>query len=366
MEMNTRLQVEHPVTEEITGVDLVEWQLRVASGEPLPLRQEELKIDGWAMEARLYAEDPATGFLPSIGRLDVLSLPDHVRVETGVEEGDEISPFYDPMIAKLVVAAPDREGTRRALADACGETQVAPVKTNAWFLKRLLDQESFAVGRVTTGFIAEHEEELTRPNISDAAKLAAVSWRLEEFMGAEAKGDHAIAPQGLFGFRLNAAPAPAKLSLRMDGETHTVVARPDGRGEDWQWNISIDDRSDFEVSGPLPTTFGPNAEDEPDGNILLFEAGFAHKASFGPERAKGGASAADGAILAPMPGKVIAVDVAAGEAVTKGQRLLVLEAMKMEHALTAPFDGTVAELAVAEGQQVQVEALLARVENVEG
>jgi len=362
MEMNTRLQVEHPVTEEITGVDLVEWQLRVATGEELPKKQEELRIDGWAMEARLYAEDPATGFLPSTGRLEHLHFPDDVRIETGVEQGDAISPYYDPMIAKLVATGADREEARRALADACGDTQVAMVKTNACFLKRLLDHQSFAVGKVTTGFIAEHEEQLTQAFISDAVRLAAVNWRLEEFMAAEAEGNHAIAPQGLFGFRLNAELAPARLTLTVDGEAQIVAARPNGTGGDWQWDIAIDERTEFDMSGSLPTTFGPTAEDEPDGDILVFDAGLAHRASFGARRASRGASAADGAILAPMPGKVIAVDVAEGEAVAKGQRLLVLEAMKMEHALTAPFDGTVAELTASEGQQVQVEALLARVE----
>jgi 3-methylcrotonyl-CoA carboxylase alpha subunit len=362
MEMNTRLQVEHPVTEEITGVDLVEWQLRVASGEPLPKTQDELKIDGWAMEARLYAEDPATGFLPSTGRLDHLIFPGCVRIETGVEQGDAISPYYDPMIAKLVCTAADREGARRALAEACEATEVASVRTNAWFLKRLLDHQSFAIGQVTTGFIAQHEDVLTEGLVSDAVKLAAVSWRLEEFSAAAAQGDSAIAPQGLFGFRLNAERSPARLVLRLGNEAHTVLAGPHKSRNDWRWHISIDGRTEFEAADPLPATHGPWAENEPDSRILIFEAGFAHQATFGPEREREGASASDGAILAPMPGKVIAVDVAPGEAVTKGQRLLVLEAMKMEHALTAPFDGTVAELAVAEGQQVQVEALLARVE----
>jgi len=259
----------------------------------------------------------------------------------------------------------DREGARRALADACGGTQVTSIKTNAWFLKRLLDHQAFAVGKVTTGFIAEHEDELTQASVSDAVRLAAVSWRLEEFMAAEAEGDHAIAPQGLFGFRLNAERAPARLALDVDGETQAIVARPSGAGNDWRWDVAIDGRADFDVSGSLPTTFGPCAENEPDGDILLFEEGFAHTATFGPQRGLSGASAADGAILAPMPGKVIAVDVAEGEAVAKGQRLMVLEAMKMEHALTAPFDGTVAKLTASEGQQVQVEALLARVEKAD-
>src|SRR5687768_10142725 len=156
MEMNTRLQVEHPVTEEITGQDLVEWQLRVASGEPLPVAQDELKIQGHALEARLYAEDPAHDFLPSTGRLDHFQLPSTVRIESGVEEGDRISPFYDPMIAKLVVRGKDRESARRSLLHACRSTQCAPVKTNAGFLARLVGHEQFAVGKVTTGFIEQH------------------------------------------------------------------------------------------------------------------------------------------------------------------------------------------------------------------
>jgi 3-methylcrotonyl-CoA carboxylase alpha subunit len=362
MEMNTRLQVEHPVTEEITGVDLVEWQLRVASGEKLPKTQNELRIDGWAMEARLYAEDPARGFLPSTGKLEVLRFPRGVRVESGVEQGDPISPYYDPMIAKLVATAPDREGARRALAQACGETACAPVKTNAWFLKRLVEHEAFAVGRVTTGFIGEYERELTEASASDAVKLAAVSWRLEEFMRAQWDNDIAISPTRLFGVRLNAEKRAAHFTLSLDGDEHEVTAIPTSADDDWTWDVRIDGRSDFASVETLPATNGPDAEENPDGTILIFDEGFAHSASFAPKRADAGASAADGAILAPMPGKVIAVDVKQGAKVEEGQRLVVLEAMKMEHALTAPFAGTVAELTVKQGDQVEVEALLAKVE----
>ena len=159
MEMNTRLQVEHPVTEEITGVDLVEWQLRVASGEALPKRQDELSINGWAMEARLYAEDPAKGFLPSVGRLDYLSFPDD-RIETGVQERDEVSPFYDPMIAKIVSWGATRAEANRDLSHSCKAFQCEPVKTNAWFLARLLDEPAFRDGQLSTGFIAENQERL--------------------------------------------------------------------------------------------------------------------------------------------------------------------------------------------------------------
>jgi 3-methylcrotonyl-CoA carboxylase alpha subunit len=337
MEMNTRLQVEHPVTEEITGVDLVEWQLRVASGEPLPKRQEDLQIDGWAMEARLYAEDPATGFLPSTGKLEVLSFPEGVRIETGVEVGDTISPYYDPMIAKLVVSAPDRESARRTLAQACGETRCAPVRNNAWFLKRLADREEFAVGKITTSFIGEHLEALaTRTTPSTRSLSDALDWLVRESTAFDRRA------AGLIGLRLNRAPQAIQ-RLDVDGET-----------------------VEFEY-GPTPSGQGFEhpflGADEPGVQTALVE-GDIFRITWPRAHGVGGTGASDGAILAPMPGKVIAVDVAAGDAVTKGQRLLVLEAMKMEHALTAPFDGTVAELAVSEGSQVQVEALLARVEMV--
>ena len=160
MEMNTRLQVEHPVTEAITGQDLVEWQLRVAAGEPLPLRQDELAIDGWAMEARLYAEDPAKGFLPSIGRLDRFDLGDSVRVDTGVEQGADISPWYDPMIAKLIAWGEDREEARAALAGALDQAVIWPVRTNAGFLVQALDHPAFVAGEADTGLIAREGEAL--------------------------------------------------------------------------------------------------------------------------------------------------------------------------------------------------------------
>jgi len=338
MEMNTRLQVEHPVTEEITGVDLVEWQLRVASGEELPLRQDELKIDGWAMEARLYAEDPATGFLPSTGRLEQLRFPDGARLEMGVEQGDAISPYYDPMIAKVVTAAEDRESARRALVAACGKVNCAPVKTNAWFLKRLADHPQFAVGKVTTSFIAEHLDELSaEPRPSEGMLAVAAS----NAFFAQVPWDSTVQAKGLAGLRLN-APKRAEVALLVAGKRVVVpldLAAADAYLDAAAWWSNEDN--------------------------AYFEGGAAFVLASYRADPESSASASSGAILSPMPGKVIAVDVAVGEAVVKGQRLLVLEAMKMEHALTAPFDGTVAELTVHEGQQVQVEALLARVEKAD-
>jgi 3-methylcrotonyl-CoA carboxylase alpha subunit len=347
MEMNTRLQVEHPVTEMITGVDLVEWQLRVASGEVLPKRQDELSINGWAMEARLYAEDPAKGFLPSVGGVYNLIFPGEVRVETGIEEDDEISPFYDPMIAKLVVHGEDRLSTIARLSRACGDVEMQPVRTNAWFLKRLLDEPTIRQGEVHTGFIADHTDVLTdEPQPSNLVlQIAATSLADGKHVGRRHDTPSAEVVRELRGFRLNREPE-CRYRLIVDGEPVTVEVTEDNYtlvSESW--------RRKHQLYG--------------DDGIIAFEDGAMFKIALAEPRGGRDGPASDGAILAPMPGKVIAVEVAAGDIVTKGQKLLVLEAMKMEHALTAPFDGTVAELTVAVGSQVQVEALLVRVEKAE-
>ena len=319
MEMNTRLQVEHPVTEEITGQDLVEWQLRVASGEPLPLDQDELGIDGHAIEARLYAEDPAKGFLPSIGRLDAFDLGDATRVDTGVEEGAEISPFYDPMIAKVIAWGETREAARETLADALDEAVVWPVRSNAGFLVEALDHPAFVAADLDTGLIAREGEALMPPARPSDEALAA---------GAAALADAG----GFAGFRLNAEPRRTALFL-LDGEA-----------------VEID--------------FAEAADDAAtdDGALLISEGGQTWQLSRWRAAGVAAGGAADGAILSPMPGRIIAVEVAAGDAVAKGQKLLTLEAMKMEHSLVAPFDGIVADLAASEGAQVSEGATLARIE----
>ena len=335
MEMNTRLQVEHPVTEEITGVDLVEWQLRVASGEPIPLKQDEISISGWAIEARLYAEDPTTGFLPSTGALDLLDLPDHVlRIETGVEEDDTVSPFYDPMIAKLVAHGEDREEAMLNLAAGLLGLRVWPVKTNAAFLLACLNDPTFQAGDMTTGLIGDRGDELTA--VAEAGdnewNLGAMALFAPYFADAERQG--AGPWQAAVGFRLNTSGDP-QITVQHRGETR---------------RINLEESAD--VSG-FATPLADGA--------LAYRSG--HPLHFTLPRFDGGShSAHDGDIVAPMPGKVIAVDVAEGDSVTAGQRLMVLEAMKMEHALTAPFDGTVTGLSVTAGSQVQVEALLAVVE----
>ncbi|HAU21444.1 MAG TPA: methylcrotonoyl-CoA carboxylase [Erythrobacter sp.] len=331
MEMNTRLQVEHPVTEEITGVDLVKWQLRIASGEPIPLKQDELSINGHAIEARLYAEDPAKGFLPSTGQLEHLTLGSVGRIETGVEEGDSISPFYDPMIAKLVAWGHNRVEAIDELTLITEEAEIWPVKTNAAFLARALDDEDFDRGAIDTGFIERKIDILIPdPTPDDAIWYAAAAFAFED-----STIDLDLRPVGL---RLN-APAQLRATLEFDGEIRTVDVG----------------QADFGIAATGAVH---------QGRIVVFSGGKAF--AFALEtRGAGHHHAHDGDIIAPMPGKVIAVDVKDGDTVTAGQRLMVLEAMKMEHALTAPFDGTVTELSASAGAQVQVEALLAVVEPTE-
>ena len=330
MEMNTRLQVEHPVTEAITGVDLVEWQLRVASGEPLPLRQDQIRIQGHAMEARLYAENPATGFLPSIGPLDHFRLPtpqtgvygDGVRIDSGVEQGGEISPFYDPMIAKIIVHAETRTAAAARLAAACAEVEVWPVRTNAGFLVRCAKNPDFVAGRIDTGFIAAHEATLLDRTPGPAVLTAA----------ARAMVAPGPAPWAGSAFRLNAPPVGSVL-VEIDGARHDAPLAGD--------------------------TEGVAALPQHDGAIL-FAAGEAYRAATPHSLGLGEAAAGDGRITAPMPGRIVSVDVIEGAAVTKGQRLMVLEAMKMEHALTAPFDGVLEALGARTGDQVTEGAVLAR------
>jgi 3-methylcrotonyl-CoA carboxylase alpha subunit len=331
MEMNTRLQVEHPVTEMVTGQDLVEWQFRVAAGEPLPLKQDEIRLNGWAMEARLYAEDPASGFLPSIGRLEHFHLPDDVRVDTGVEAGGEVSQFYDPMIAKLIVHEPTREAAAARLATACGEVEVWPVKTNAGFLKRCLEHPRFVAGDVDTGLIAAEGEGLAvGPGPSAAALRDAgnlIWWT------SLAEADDVWDPQfGASGFRLNAGPQRRHV-IYVDGQRHEAEA------------------SDAPVSAALGPDLGDGQVIFSDGMPLLVSR---HAPRGGP-----GGGASDGALRAPMPGRIVAAPLKAGDAVAKGQPVVVLEAMKMEHALTAPFDGVVETVSVAVGDQATEGAVLA-------
>jgi acetyl/propionyl-CoA carboxylase alpha subunit len=357
MEMNTRLQVEHPVTEMVTGFDLVEWQLRVASGEPLPARQDEITLQGHAIEARLYAENPSSGFLPSIGRLEHLRLPESVRVDSAVGEGDVVSPHYDPMIAKLIAHGETRDQAAAMLAEACAETEVYPVRTNAGFLARCLWHPDFQDGKVDTGFIEARLDDLIPVPPPRDALGSAVLLRLEEFVGADYKPDiWEPAPTRLFGFRLNQTHASAvRLPLVVDGRPRRLevgVRRP-GPLRPFEWDIELDGQP-F-VGSATATVMG----DEP---YLVFSDGDPVEVTFKPVSATAGEEAGnDGAIRSPMPGRIVAVLTAVGDRVSKGQPLLTLEAMKMEHTLIAPFDGEVEELDAAAGGQTVEGAVLARV-----
>jgi len=331
MEMNTRLQVEHPVTETITGQDLVEWQLRVASGEPLPLKQSELKITGHAMEARLYAENPATGFLPSTGPLTHFRMPTSVRVDSAVEEGGEVSPFYDPMIAKVIASGPTRTEAAARLGAACGEVEVWPVRTNAGFLRRALADEDFIAGKIDTAFIEQRLERLVpKTEPSSSVLQAAARTRIAANPGAA-----------------GASPWSRLQGFRIAGEAHTQVRLRAGTST-----------YDVEVESRQPTLHGRMVGDD----MVVFDGGDAFAFSLATMHATDGGGAGSGSIVSPMPGKIISVKVKAGDTVTKGQALLILEAMKMEHTLTAPFDGKVASLNASEGGQAVEGAVLAVVE----
>ncbi|MDB5451577.1 MAG: methylcrotonoyl-CoA carboxylase, partial [Caulobacteraceae bacterium] len=322
MEMNTRLQVEHPVTEAVTGLDLVEWQLRVAAGEPLPLAQAAIALSGHAVEARLYAENPAKKFLPSTGPLRRLRLPSEVRVDAGVEEGGQVSHFYDPMIAKLIAHAPTRAEAARRLAEAVEEVEVWPVKTNAGFLARCLNHPDFIDGAIDTGFIDQRLAELTPQPVADEAVLRRAAATL---VGAG---------NGPSGFRLNAAPS-LRVRLEASGEPVEVALSPADLSLDPAWRDGED--------------------------LVVFRAGEA--LAVRPARAsQGGADAAHGGdVRAPMPGRIVAVSAKTGDKVEKGATLLVMEAMKMEYALTAPVAGVVGGLTVSVGAQVEEGAVLATV-----
>ncbi|MGF1659563.1 MAG: acetyl/propionyl/methylcrotonyl-CoA carboxylase subunit alpha [Rubrimonas sp.] len=359
MEMNTRLQVEHPVTEAIYGVDLVEWQLRIAEGSRLPRSQDQLVQNGWAVEARLYAEDPATGFLPSTGRLAHLRLPDGVRVDAGVRSGDAVSPHYDPMIAKLIAHAPDRASALAKLRAALAETEVAGVATNAGFLARLLAHPDVIAGEFDTGLIARAGSAL-----ADAPPPTADAWALA-----------ALDRLGLTAPAADPDPWSARDGWRLWGEASAVATLAHGGAEA---SVRLTrDAADWRAETPAGAA---RLSAKPEGDALrivsgagarracavriplgavIFLDGEGHR--FGhpqPEAAEEAGPGGD-ALRAPMPGLVKAVHVSPGEAVAAGARLVTLEAMKMEHALRSPRDGVVAEIAAQPGDQVEEGALLA-------
>lgn len=366
MEMNTRLQVEHPVTEAITGLDLVEWQLRVASGEPLPLQQQDLRITGHAIEARICAENPDNNFLPATGALNVYALPDcvtfergAVRVDSGVRQGDAISPFYDSMVAKLIVHGDTRAQALARLDEALAQTHIVGLATNVQFLRRVARTEAFASAKLDTALIQReqavlfHQESVGLPLAAAAAVAQALlreraSEGVDPFSRRDGFHTHGVV-QRRFEFEFGGEHAKALLTYERGGSLHLAVGEGDaavagplvfsavGRGIELQF-AGQRTRAAVYAQGEVDHVFTPLGATQITAIDLLAHAGEA--------------AAEGGRLTAPMPGKVVSFAVKAGDQVTKGQPLAVMEAMKMEHTIAAPADGVVQELLYAPGDQV--------------
>ena len=372
MEMNTRLQVEHPVTEMITGLDLVEWQLRVASGENLPLHQEQLQLNGHAIEARIYAENPEKGFLPSIGTLRYLHTPpavhfrvdSHVqtpaavRIDSGVREGDAISPFYDPMIAKLIVWGKDRQAALANMAAALAQYRIVGLATNIGFLQRLIAGQAFATADLDTGLIERHHDQLF-PALQPASTAAlALATSLLLSQEAECIGDVRDPWAQTSGWRMNGSLLRA---LRFADEAGDYQIGVEYR-RDNQWilhrdgvqhSLHFDRQGDNDLRATLDdAVIAGNVVRDGDIFHAFHQGRHAILTWDDPLAHAGQAESEGGRLTAPMPGKIVAVLVGKGDTVTKGAPLLIMEAMKMEHTIAAPADGVIDELLYLVGDQV--------------
>ncbi|MEU6578073.1 acetyl/propionyl/methylcrotonyl-CoA carboxylase subunit alpha [Streptomyces sp. NPDC046805] len=345
MEMNTRLQVEHPVTEFITGLDLVEWQLRVAAGERLPFAQGDIELTGHAVEARICAEDPARGFLPSGGTVLLLNEPqgDGIRTDSGLSEGTEVGSLYDPMLSKVIAYGPDRETALRKLRAALAETVTLGVQTNAGFLRRLLAHPAVVSGELDTGLVERVVDELVSTDVPEEVYEAAAAVRLEALKpGGAGWTDPFSVPSG---WRLGGTPKPVGFPLRVT-EPVEYVPRGTHTVTDDTVAVALDEvRHTFRRAADWLGRDGDawHVRDHDPVAAALTRAGHAGADS----------------LTAPMPGTVTVVKVAVGDEVTAGQSLLVVEAMKMEHVISAPHAGTVAELDVRPGTTVAMDQVLA-------
>lgn len=380
MEMNTRLQVEHPVTEMVTGIDLVEWQLRVAAGERLPKTQHELQRCGHSIEARIYAENADKDFLPSIGRLVHLEFPEHdafvnadVRVDGGVRAGDTISPYYDPMIAKLIVRGADREQARARMLRALAATQIVGVHTNVAFLSRLMSDAAFAEADLDTGLIERRRETLlpaSQPATREALLLACAAVLEQEKAGSTPTTDPWAERCGwridgryqrTLSFEDNESVQSVVIgvvegvtSLAVDGQSAAVEMSSKTGGADGALRITLLMRGS-RVSGTVVRQ---------GARFDVFVLGRGETLTLKDPLASAGQTEADhaGSLTAPMPGKIIAIEVKAGEKVKRGQALLVMEAMKMEHTIVAGVAGVVENIYFSVGEQVAEGAVLINLE----
>ncbi len=369
MEMNTRLQVEHPVTEMITGTDLVEWQLRVASGEALPLRQEQLQIHGHALEARIYAENPDKGFLPSIGRLVHMQTPAAInfalggqpdpagfRIDSGVRAGDTISPFYDPMIAKMIVWGKDRNEALARMAQALAQYQIVGLSSNIGFLQRLIHSHAFAGADLDTGLIERNQAELFPPQTAlslPLIALAAVSLLQSEIHSA---GRNPWSSS--HGWRMN-SQLQRQLTFRQEESHYQLDVTYQGKG--WSMQLGDEQAQVQLISQDADNNFTLQIGALTVNGTVVRHGEHFHVFSLGQHRElgytdpllhAGEAEAETGRLTAPMPGKIVALLVVVGQTVSKGQPLLIMEAMKMEHTIAAPVDGIVKELMYLIGDQV--------------
>ena len=378
MEMNARLQVEHPVTEKITGEDLVEWQLRVADGEALPKSQNELTINGHSFEVRIYAEDPQNDFLPATGKLVHMRMPretEHVRVDTGVYEGGEVSIHYDPMIAKLITRDVDRKSALRRMASALNDVQIVGVTTNTEFLGNIARHPAFEAGEVETGFIPMYQNDLIPAPVTpdnEALAFAALDILLtrdaEAALHAAQSNDPYSPWNSTAGFRLN-DDNHHDLILRHDGDDIAVKVhyRDAGYALDMPDGSAIIVNGEHDQNGAIHASLNnvrKRATVLRDGNrLMIFRDGRADRLDiFDPLAAAGGNEGAGGGLTAPMPGKIIAVMAKAGQSVAAGDKLVVMEAMKMEHTISAPVTGTIKEVFFDVGDQVDDGAELIAIE----
>ncbi|HWV55584.1 biotin carboxylase N-terminal domain-containing protein [Pseudorhodoplanes sp.] len=355
MEMNTRLQVEHPVTEAVTGFDLVEWQFRVAAGERLPVtNQSEIPLRGHAVEARVYAEDPERGFLPSTGRLVALSFPqgEGLRVDSGVEQGGEISPYYDPMIAKVIAHADTREAALDRLAGELDRTVIAGPRTNLAFLSALCRSPGFRDGQFDTSYIARHHDELglNQGGIDAPAAASGAAQLIANARPQRPDPDAPLSPWDVAdGFQLSGTRVTT-IPIVVNGEPD--VARLDFSAGGWRVTVrgAEPDPSARLIAAAGNTMFVLRGGRQTQVALADFEAGDVDHA------------AGDGVVRAPMHGKLLAILVTAGETVSKGHRLAIIEAMKMEHAIVASRDGVVTDIAAAAGAQVAEGARIMAIE----
>jgi len=355
MEMNTRLQVEHPVTEMITGLDLVELQLRVAAGEGLPFKQDALRAKGHAIEARIYAEDPQRDFLPSIGKLVHLRFPEGARVDTGVAEGDEISPWYDPMIAKLIVHGDTRQAALAQMSAALRDTHIVGPATNVEFLRRVCESPAFARADLDTGLIERHRAELFRTSGAVPPQvLAAAAWAelAHEEKTARERAGQSGDPY---------SPWHEVDGWRLNEESHHDFVFRSGEEEHRVRVAFGDDGPRLEIDGRQIESRSPSSTVRDGRNWHVFADGTRWTLALKEDLPDVDVEAA-GTLAAPMPGRVIKLMVETGARVMKGQPLLILEAMKMEHTITAPADGTVKDILYGAGEQVLEGAELLRME----